>query len=346
MRRAHSFRIIQTRNKPTKNKPTNTFEDHPRIALRWQLGRILVLNILNFVCLLLSTFEKVHSQTKQLKEIKENLTILYTMELEENKTLDLSNFVTQSIISAVTLTAVVREKRSFGGGAQSEGEGRLYPPHSAGAHEHDATTSDPTQFLQTTYYEEQLEGRLIKPKVVDRSNFFENFSIYNNHTEKPIDALFTPAKLNVTTPPPAPPTPMPSRPTEPRQPPTRKRPRPTTTTTSTAKPRPNVTRLPPKIAETPDETAENATELVTLIYQLDENTTALIDANNFTEDTTKKRKWPITTTPPPNCTQDEEVAIDPFKLFEFAQKLEREGFQNYTTILKGLWWVYLIIIDY
>ena len=295
-----------------------------------------MLNILNFVCLLLSTFEKVHSQTKQLKEIKENLTILYSLELEENKTLDLSNFVTQSIISAVTLTAVVREKRSLPGrfGGQSvgaEGEGRLYPPISVGAQPDRSTTADPTQFLQTTYYEEQLEGRLIKPKVVDTSNFFENFSIYNNHTERPIDALFTPAKLNVTTPPP--PTggalsPAPTRqPPEPRvPPPPRKRPRPTTTTTV----KPNVTK--------PDETAENSTELITLIYQIDENTTALIDGTNFTEEeSTKKRKWPITTTPPPNCTQDEEIAIDPFKLFEFAQKLEREGFQNYTTILKGLW---------
>lgn len=75
-----------------------------------------MLNILNFVCLLLSTFEKVHSQTRQLKEIKENLTILYLYELEENKTLDLSSFVTQSIISAVTLTAIVREKRQEGEG--------------------------------------------------------------------------------------------------------------------------------------------------------------------------------------------------------------------------------------
>lgn len=294
-----------------------------------------MLNILNFVCLLLSTFEKVHSQTKQLKEIKENLTILYTLELEENKTLDLSNFVTQSIISAVTLTAVVREKRQA-----SEGEGRLYPPHSGEAHEHDATTQDPTQFAQTTYYEEQLEGRLIKPKVVDTSNFFENFSIYNNQTEKPIDALFTPIKLNVTTPSPPTPSPMPSRqppPSGPRQPPPRKRPRPTTTTT-TMRPRPNVTR-PVKPILKPDETAENATELATLIYQLDENTTALIDGNFTEEGTGKRRKWPITTTPLPNCTQEEEVVIDPFKLFEFAQKLEREGFQNYTTILKGLWWV-------
>lgn len=283
----------------------------------------------------MSTFEKVHSQTKQLKEIKENLTILYTLELEENKTLDLSNFVTQSIISAVTLTAVVREKRQA-----SEGEGRLYPPHSGEAHEHDATTQDPTQFAQTTYYEEQLEGRLIKPKVVDTSNFFENFSIYNNQTEKPIDALFTPIKLNVTTPSPPTPSPMPSRqppPSGPRQPPPRKRPRPTTTTT-TMRPRPNVTR-PVKPILKPDETAENATELATLIYQLDENTTALIDGNFTEEGTGKRRKWPITTTPLPNCTQEEEVVIDPFKLFEFAQKLEREGFQNYTTILKGLWWV-------
>lgn len=294
-----------------------------------------MLNILNFVCLLLSTFEKVHSQTKQLKEIKENLTILYTLELEENKTLDLSNFVTQSIISAVTLTAVVREKRQA-----SEGEGRLYPPHSGEAHEHDATTQDPTQFAQTTYYEEQLEGRLIKPKMVDTSNFFENFSIYNNQTEKPIDALFTPIKLNVTTPSPPTPSPVPSRqppPSGPRQPPPRKRPRPTTTTT-TVRPRPNATR-PVKPILKPDETAENATELATLIYQLDENTTALIDGNFTEEGTGKRRKWPITTTPLPNCTQEEEVVIDPFKLFEFAQKLEREGFQNYTTILKGLWWV-------
>ena len=287
-----------------------------------------MLNILNFVCLLLSTFEKVHSQTKQLKEIKENLTILYSLELEENKTLDLSNFVTQSIISAVTLTAMVREKRSIG----AEGEGRLYPPVSVGRATDRSTTQDPTQFLQTTYYEEQLEGRLIKPKTVDRSNFFENFSIYNNQTERPIDVLFTPTKLNVTTlPPPTQAVPSRRPPTEPRAPPpTRKRPRPTTTSTSTARPRPNVTR--------PDETAENVTEPITLIYQIDENTTALIDGTNFTEEeTTRRRKWPLTTTPSPNCTQDEEVTIDPFKLFEFAQKLEREGFQNYTTILKGLW---------
>lgn len=307
--------------------------DHPRIALRWQLGRILVLNILNFVCLLLSTFEKVHSQTKQLKEIKENLTILYTLELEENKTLDLSNFVTQSIISAVTLTAVVREKR------QVEGEGRLYPPISFVRPADRSTTQDPTQFLQTTYYEEQLEGRLIKPKVVDSSRFFENFSIYNNQTERPIDALFTPVKLNVTTrPPPTQLTPSKQPPVGTRVPPRRRPPpKPTsTTTTTTARPRKNVT----KASWPPDETAENATELATLIYQIDENTTALIDGTNFTEEeTTRKRKWPISTTPPANCSQDDEVTIDPFKLFEFAQKLEREGFQNYTTILKGLWWV-------
>lgn len=40
-------------------------ENHPRIALRWQLARILVLNILNFVCLLLSTFQKVESQVRR-----------------------------------------------------------------------------------------------------------------------------------------------------------------------------------------------------------------------------------------------------------------------------------------
>ena len=153
-------------------------DNHPRIALRWQLGRILVLNILNFVCLLLSTFEKVHSQTRQLKEIKENLTSLYIAEQAENKTNDLSDFVTQSIISTVTLTAIVsRVKRQ-------EGEGRLYPPMTFDQMKNTTSLTKPTQFLQTTYYEEQLEGRLIKPKFIDKTNFFEKFSIYNNMTSR------------------------------------------------------------------------------------------------------------------------------------------------------------------
>jgi hypothetical protein len=131
-------------------------ENHPRIALRWQLARILVLNILNFVCLLLSTFQKVESQvslvglfaaiiqrsnlivvrptflrcnrkidrqtqTKQLKEIKDNLTLLHRFELQENLT-HLSDLTTEALdVQSATFVSVIRERRQ-------EGEGRMFPP--------------------------------------------------------------------------------------------------------------------------------------------------------------------------------------------------------------------------
>ncbi|XP_017486506.1 PREDICTED: transmembrane channel-like protein 3 [Rhagoletis zephyria] len=48
---------------------------HPRIALRWQLGRILVLNILNLYTLMLSLFNKVDKKTAELKMIKANISL-------------------------------------------------------------------------------------------------------------------------------------------------------------------------------------------------------------------------------------------------------------------------------
>lgn len=315
-------------------------DHHPRIALRWQLGRILVLNILNFVCLLLSTFQKVHSQLSTLREIKENLTILYTLELEENKTLDLSNFVTQSILSsAVTMTALVREKRKTNG----EGEGRLFPPMSSDDRKHATSTLKPTFFSQTSYYEEQLEGRLIKPKFIDKTNFFENLtsSIYNQSTDKPIDALFTPTTTTTFRPPvnsTFPPLKVTQRPDiQTRKPPliTRR------TTTTTFRPPITITKPTTKMKQFDDNTTESTP--ISIVYSADENSTSSIDTQNSTEleeQPITKRKRPtvlMTTTQSPNCTQ-EELFIDPFKLFEFAQKLEREGFNNYTTTLKGLCW--------
>nr|XP_027204963.1 transmembrane channel-like protein 2 [Dermatophagoides pteronyssinus] len=53
----------------------NMEQFHPRIALRWQLGRILILNFLNMYTLMLSLFGKVDSMTTQLLEIKANITM-------------------------------------------------------------------------------------------------------------------------------------------------------------------------------------------------------------------------------------------------------------------------------
>lgn len=182
-----------------------------------------------------------------------------------------------------------------------------------------------------------MEGRLIKPKsnFIDRTIFFENFSIYNNHTHKPIDALFTPTlrpvPIDLTTTEQTLPfkviaTPKPPDPIYTKKYPSRQ--------TTTRKPPPiRITTRKPIVKE------DNTTELIT-IYQIDENATSLVDSNasDSTEITKRRRPTLITTTEAPNCTKDEEVTIDPFKLFEFAQKLEREGFQNYTTTLKGLCW--------
>lgn len=281
------------------------------------------------MCLLLSTFEKVHSQTKQLKEIKENLTILYLYELEENKTLDLTNFVTQTIVSTVTLTAIVREKR------QEEGEGRLFPPISLDQNQPESSTTKSTHFLQTNYYEEQLEGRLIRPKFVDKTNFFENFSIYNNHTQKPIDALFTPTIKPIIINQNATPTTGHLTTIKPdHQIPSKKHPPKHTVTTLRPLIKLITTTTKPSIIKDDKTTTESTT-----IYPVtDDNMITTMDNNDsFVTDVelTTKRKRIITTTEAPNCTQEETV-IDPFKLFEFAQKLEREGFQNYTTTLKGL----------
>ncbi|KAI2803198.1 Transmembrane channel-like protein 3 [Blomia tropicalis] len=49
--------------------------NHPRITLRWQLGRILILNFLNMYTLMLSLFGKVDSMTSELQQIRGNITL-------------------------------------------------------------------------------------------------------------------------------------------------------------------------------------------------------------------------------------------------------------------------------
>lgn len=41
---------------------------------------------------------------------------------------------------------------------------------------------------------------------------------------------------------------------------------------------------------------------------------------------------------PVNCSQSEPEPIDPSRLFQFAQRLEQAGYENYTSTLKGLCW--------
>ncbi|RWS08508.1 transmembrane channel-like protein 3 [Dinothrombium tinctorium] len=50
-------------------------DHHPRIQLRWQLARILVLNMLNLYTLMFSLFGKVDETTKDLNKVKKNMTI-------------------------------------------------------------------------------------------------------------------------------------------------------------------------------------------------------------------------------------------------------------------------------
>ncbi|XP_075526894.1 transmembrane channel-like protein 1 [Dermacentor variabilis] len=56
---------------------------HPRIQLRWQLARILILYLLNLYTLIFALFGKVMSMTSALVGIKENITYLLDMGLLE-----------------------------------------------------------------------------------------------------------------------------------------------------------------------------------------------------------------------------------------------------------------------
>ncbi|XP_054167274.1 transmembrane channel-like protein [Oppia nitens] len=68
---------------------------HPRITLRWQLGRILMLNFINMYTLMLSLFGKVNSMTAELTDMRVNIT--YT------------KFLVDTV--AISTTAHIRFKR-------------------------------------------------------------------------------------------------------------------------------------------------------------------------------------------------------------------------------------------
>ncbi|XP_023232918.1 transmembrane channel-like protein 2-B isoform X1 [Centruroides sculpturatus] len=56
---------------------------HPRVQLRWQLARILILNLLNLYTLIFSLFNRVIGMIKILNELKSNVTL--TMETMDEK---------------------------------------------------------------------------------------------------------------------------------------------------------------------------------------------------------------------------------------------------------------------
>jgi hypothetical protein len=60
-------------------------------------------------------------------------------------------------------------------------------------------------------------------------------------------------------------------------------------------------------------------------------------SGNSTVDLEPKRpsKYPF---PNSTCKNDVQPPTDPFLLFQFAQKLEQQGYENYTSTLKGLCW--------
>ncbi|XP_045116158.1 uncharacterized protein LOC123507406 isoform X2 [Portunus trituberculatus] len=55
---------------------------HPRNQLQWQLARIMSFNLLNLYTLIFALFSKVDDMTKDLEELKENLTAVHMEELQ------------------------------------------------------------------------------------------------------------------------------------------------------------------------------------------------------------------------------------------------------------------------
>ncbi|XP_014287845.1 transmembrane channel-like protein [Halyomorpha halys] len=74
---------------------------HPRKALRLQLARIMVLNLLNLYSFIFATFSMIHGKSTRLSELKENLTKIMT-NIPETK-LKVSALPTKSIFTAKPL---------------------------------------------------------------------------------------------------------------------------------------------------------------------------------------------------------------------------------------------------
>ncbi|XP_064459083.1 transmembrane channel-like protein [Ornithodoros turicata] len=85
---------------------------HPRIQLRWQLARILVLYLLNLYSLIFAQFRKVMSMTNELVGIRENITYLLDMGLLEPTLTNITMFninATSSTTATSGLMSVLQE---------------------------------------------------------------------------------------------------------------------------------------------------------------------------------------------------------------------------------------------
>ncbi|XP_015788900.1 transmembrane channel-like protein 1 [Tetranychus urticae] len=115
---------------------------HPRIALRWQLARILVLNLLNLYAFLLATFDKIDEMSEKLlnykKLIKGNVTALRL------STTIAPNIESDTITLRVIDSLKPRENGTIKRNRRQPHEGRLYPP------EDFKITRGDVEFIMTT----------------------------------------------------------------------------------------------------------------------------------------------------------------------------------------------------
>ncbi|XP_074604739.1 transmembrane channel-like isoform X2 [Brevipalpus obovatus] len=91
---------------------------HPRTALRWQLGRILVLNLLNLFAFLFSTFDKVGEMTNTLLDFKKNISLIHA---------SLGSEMSGESNSA-RLRVLLWQSPEMLANRQKRDEGRLFPP--------------------------------------------------------------------------------------------------------------------------------------------------------------------------------------------------------------------------